>query len=242
LPNGTRLKGELFYDESVQKVLTQGSVLNLFTHYVKYPRTHHLPWSEGMNDDDRMLKSLDQFAGRRVIVTEKMDGENTTMYSDYIHARSIDGRSHSSRDWVKQYWSCISGDIPQGWRVCGENLYAKHSIHYTDLPTYFMGFSVWNDHNVCLSWDDTIEWFNLFGVTSVLVLYDGIFDEVKIRALQTSKDWNIREGYVMRVADAMNYGEFRTLFGKYVRKNHIQTSKHWMHGQAIEPNLLQTPN
>jgi len=39
--------------------------------------------------------------GREVVVTEKMDGENTTMYCDNIHARSIDGRHHPSRDWVK---------------------------------------------------------------------------------------------------------------------------------------------
>jgi hypothetical protein len=31
LPNGERLKGELFHDASVQKVLAQGRVLGLFT-------------------------------------------------------------------------------------------------------------------------------------------------------------------------------------------------------------------
>ena len=75
--NGTRLKGELFFDESVQKILEQGNVLDLFTDKVKYPRTHHLPWSEGMHDDDRMLSSTKVFENQRVIVTEKMDGENT---------------------------------------------------------------------------------------------------------------------------------------------------------------------
>src|SRR5690606_22004173 len=55
LPNGQRLKGELFFDESVQKILAQGQVLDLFTSWVKYPRTHHLPWSDGVNDDDRII-------------------------------------------------------------------------------------------------------------------------------------------------------------------------------------------
>jgi hypothetical protein len=102
LPSGQRLKGELFFDESVQKILKQGGVLDLFKNQVKYPRTYHVLWSPGMNDDDRMLPNMDSFEGRRVIVTEKMDGENTTMYSDYIHARSVDGRSHSSQDWAYQ--------------------------------------------------------------------------------------------------------------------------------------------
>src|SRR3546814_9804484 len=48
----------------------------------------------------------------------------------------------SSDLWVKQFRSGIAADIPEGWRVCGENLFAKHSIHYTALPTYFMGFSI----------------------------------------------------------------------------------------------------
>src|SRR5690606_38566454 len=43
LPDGRRLAGELFNDESVQKVLSKGGVLENFTHWVKYPRTHHLP-------------------------------------------------------------------------------------------------------------------------------------------------------------------------------------------------------
>lgn len=108
LNNGLRMRGELFYDESVQKVLREGNVLSLFTDYVKYPRTYHLPWSAGVNDDDRTLKDTFNFHGKRVIVTEKMDGENTTVYHDgYIHARSIDGRNHNSRNWIKNYLTVV---------------------------------------------------------------------------------------------------------------------------------------
>jgi hypothetical protein len=238
LSNGQRLKGELFFDESVQKILAKGAALDCFTSWVKYPRTHHLPWSEGVNGDDRVLDSLKAFAGKRVIVTEKMDGENTSLYRNYTHARSVDGRSHASRNWVKQYWSRFSADIPEGWRVCGENLYAKHSIHYEALPTYFMGFSIWNERNVCLGWDDTLEWFELMEITPVPVLYDGPFDEALIRKLWQAKDWNLHEGYVLRVADSIGYGEFRSHVGKFVRRGHVQTVKHWMHGQGVEPNGL----
>lgn len=237
MPNGQRLKGELFFDESVQKVIK--NYLPLFTDWVKYPRTYHLPWSEGMHDDDRMMQSLDEFYGRRVIVTEKLDGENSTLYRDYFHARSVDGRHHSSRDWVKGFWSQISGDIPEGWRVCGENLFAKHSIGYDNLDTYFYGFSIWNERNVCLSWDETNEYFNLMGITSVPVLYDGQYDEKTVRRLWNQSNYNNVEGYVMRVADEIPYGQFKQKVGKFVRKGHIMTAKHWMFGQAIEKNLLK---
>lgn len=101
-----------------------------------------------------------------------------------------------------------------------------------------MGFSIWTDRNVCLGWDDTLEWFEVLGITPVPVLFDGIFDERVIRALWSQGDWEIMEGYVTRLAGEITYAEFRALVAKFVRQGHIQTAKHWMHGQRIERNLL----
>jgi hypothetical protein len=68
---GTRLKGDLFNDPSVQKILGMGGVLGIFIDRVKYPRTYHSPWSPGATSDDRILPNMENFIGRRVIVTEK---------------------------------------------------------------------------------------------------------------------------------------------------------------------------
>lgn len=239
LGSGQRLKGELFHDESVQKVLKVGGKLDLFTNYVKYPRTMHLPWSEGLTKNDRLISSMEAFNGKRVIVTTKMDGENSNFYSDYYHARSLDNKRHESRDWIKQFWASICADIPKGWRICGENLYARHSIFYDNLPSYFMGFSIWNEYNICLSWDETVDWFELLGIAPVPVIYDGIYEESKIKDLWNPKDWKTTEGYVMRVADSFSFAEFKTHVGKFVRAGHVQTVKHWMFGQAMENNLLK---
>ena len=239
LQNGQRLRGELFYDENVQKVLKQGGVLNLFTNWVKYPRTHHLPWSGNINDDDRVMESLDGLKNEEIVVTEKMDGENTTMYNDHIHARSIDSDSHPSRSWVRNFWGSIAHEIPQGWRICGENLYAMHSILYTSLPTYFLGFSIWNERNICLSWDESIEYFAMLGIVPVPVLYRGVFDERVLRDLVKSSsiaDKTNHEGYVVRKAGSFTFGEFRNVVGKFVRKDHVQTVRHWMHGQPMKIN------
>ena len=236
LEDGRRTKGELFHDESVQKVLA--SVLDLFVPYVKYGRTFHLPWSPGIHDDDKALKDASQFVGKRVIITEKMDGENTSMYTDHIHARSIDSRGGEDRAWVKRFWSQIAHDIPAGWRICGENLWAEHSIHYSGLPSYFLGFSAWNEQNVCLSWDETITYFDLLGITPVPVLYDGLWDEKVIRALEKQLSWDKNEGYVVRVADSFTYGQFKTSIAKFVREGHVTTTKHWRAGRHFTPNEL----
>jgi hypothetical protein len=126
--------------------------------YVKYPRTPHLPWSPGKTNDDKLIESLVGFEGKNVTVTVKCDGENTTLYQNYLHARSLDYSSHPSRTWLKSFHANFAHNVPEGWRICGENLYAKHSIKYSNLESYFLVFSIWNEQNVCLSWDDTIEW------------------------------------------------------------------------------------
>ena len=208
--------------------------------YIKYPRTFHLPWSEALTSDDKLCPDVSHFVGKQVVVTEKMDGENTTMYRDHIHARSIDSKGGEDRAWVKQFWASIRSSIPYGWRICGENLWAKHSVSYTDLQSYFYGFSTWDDFNKALSWGETLDYFEMLGICPVPVLYSGIWDEIAIRNLSKGMDLDGAEGYVVRLADSFHYDNFSTSVAKFVRKNHVQTNKHWR-TQAFVPNVLSTP-
>lgn len=241
LPNGMRCKGELFYDESVQKILV--GMLTLFTDFVKYPRTFHLPWSPGIHNDDRAL-TLDEvrsnFEGKQVVVCTKLDGENTSLYTNYMHARSINSGGHESRDWIKNFHRQFAHDIPERWRVNVENLYAEHSIRYQNLESYAYGFAIWDQSNRCLSWDDTLEWFELLGITPCPTIYEGLWDEGLLRKLHTPT-WNGDdcEGYVIRTRDGFSYGDFRKSVAKYVRQGHVQTAKHWMHGRAVVRNGLK---
>lgn len=204
----------------------------------KYPRTHHLPWSEGSTSDDKVLSSVDHFEGKMVIVTEKMDGENTTLLSDGFHARSLDSRNNITRDWVARFHSTIAHEIPKGWRVCGENMYALHSIAYDDLKSYFLGFSIWNESNVALSWTDTVEYFDMLGITSVPVLWKGMFDKHIIKELVFSLNTEIQEGYVVRLADEFHYDDFRNSVAKYVRKGHVvEDSVHWTKKKIVSNRL-----
>jgi hypothetical protein len=241
-PNLTRIRGELFDDESVQKVLQAGGVLNLFSPYVKYPRTFHLPFSYGRTDDDKVIPDCSQFEGREVVVTIKMDGENTTGYYDgHIHARSIDSDNHASRNWVKNFLAGKLHELPIGWRVCGENLFARHSIHYTNLKSYFYLFSLWDNRNNCLSWDATSEWAQLLGVELVPVLYRGMWNDKLIKQLwNENHNGNSMEGYIVRKAEAFHYGAFRRSVAKFVRSNHVQTNQHWLRTQIERNELCQS--
>jgi len=202
----------------------------------KYPRTLHLPWSPGATSDDKRLCSLDHFEGKEVVVTEKMDGENTTLYRDGLHARSLDSRHHPSRDWVKGFQAGLAWALPSGMRVCGENLFARHSIPYDALDSFFLGFSVWRE-NTCLSWDDTMDWFEKLGISPVPVLDRGIFDSKRLQKLHSGES-PTSEGYVVRLATAFELEDFAQSVAKFVRENHVQTDQHWAHSMII-PNALK---
>lgn len=203
---------------------------------MKYPRTYHCEWSFGATDDDKIVstsKLLENFAGKRIIITEKRDGENTTIRNDKCHARSLDSNNHPSRDWVKGLWGNIQYLIPENLRICGENLYAKHSIKYTNLESYFEVFNIWID-DVCLDWENTVFYCNYFNLIHVPVLYDGIFDLSFIQQFHKNLDLNHQEGYVVRLYESFKYNQFQQSVFKWVRQNHVNTDVHWMSQKIIK--------
>lgn len=211
---------------------------------IKYPRTLHIPSSPGATSDDKMLTAsqyVEFFQGRNIQITEKMDGENTTLYSDYLHARSLDSRHHPSRDWVKRFQSEIGHNIPDNWRICGENLFAKHSVSYDNLDSYFYGFSIWNENNICLSAEETSTWFTLLGIQHVpvidsIVAYKKWWEIIENHAKDVINKGG--EGVVIRTAQSFHYDKFQEHLAKYVRANHVLSSEHWM-SQLIIPNKLK---
>lgn len=207
----------------------------MYMNYYKYPRTLHLPWSPGYSDDDIAMDHCDSFTGKEVVITEKLDGENTTMYRDNIHARSVDSRQHPSRNWVKRLHGEIRNLIPEGWRLCGENVYAQHSIIYNNLISYFYLFSIWDDNNRCLNWQQTLEQANQWGLATPHVLYLGEWNEKLVRDLKINTLQS--EGYVVRLAASFHYDEFSQAVAKWVRAGHVTSDEHWMH-KPIIPNKL----
>ena len=209
---------------------------------VKYPSTMYLPWSSDVNgivDKGQILWNASEvFAGKEIVALEKMDGENSTLAKEYYHARSLDSGYHPSRDWIKRFWGSIRNEIPDTFRICGENLYAKHTIHYTDLLSYYYGFSLWENAK-CFSWDETIEYFEILGIKHVPVLYRGIYDEKILKELMTdeSSHKENKEGYVIRLTSEFQLDDFETSVAKWVRKNFVQTDSHWMHSEITNNRL-----
>lgn len=198
----------------------------------KYSRTFHLPWSQGISDDDKVLKDTSHFEGKEIVVLEKMDGENLTVYSDCsYHARSIDS---SSNPWQHDVVSDIIGRmyndsgcaISPTERMVFENLFAVHSIEYSNLTSYAYLLSVWEGEN-CLSHDRTIEVSNATGIPVPVELYRGIYNEKLLIEIANSLDTSKVEGYVVRTVEGFHIDDFCKSVSKFVRKGHVQTDEHW---------------
>jgi len=209
-----------------------------FLKATKYARTMHFDFSQSLQNDDRRLETMEHFIDREVVLTEKMDGENATIYTDYYHPRSVIDDGHTSRNWLKGFIPNFQYKIPENWRVCGESLYAAHAIKYDNLTSFFYAFSIWNDNNMCISWDAFVSLCEDYGVHYVPVLYRGVFDYGKIKNIYENLDFDKQEGVVCRIVDEFHYDDFQKYVAKAVRPNHVQaTDEHWK--KTWKPNKLE---
>jgi hypothetical protein len=203
---------------------------------LKYPKTFHLPTSPGVTSDDKVMKDISPLIRRRLVYSEKLDGQNTSMTNQTIHARSETSSHHPSQSWVKQLYSSIQKDIPDGIQIVGENVYAKHSIYYDRLTTFFYVFAIIDlQRRVFLSVDDTIDYCNLLGLYYVPILHRG--DYIPGYAPpEKSVYGDTIEGYVIRVEEEFPVDAIQTSMAKFVRKGHVQTDEHWT--KIWTPNKL----
>lgn len=199
---------------------------------IKYPRTPHLPTSLGSTSDDKHAtkEALAHLgSGIELVCTEKLDGGNLTMSRDHFHARSLDSGTQPWDVPAKALWAAVRHDIPEGWRVSGESMYARRSVAYDSLDGVFIVFGIWNQHNRLLSWVQMEEWCELLGLPHVPLLYRGTDFAAAQSAWGKLKDDTVSEGFVVRNAGEFAYEDFGFNVAKWVRANHVRTSADWRH-------------
>jgi len=200
----------------------------------KYPRTYHLPWSESVTSDDRISKSVESLLNKDIVITEKLDGSNTSITKGGVY-----GRSHAdftknpwdAKSW--EIWNLIKNDLSDGVYLFGEGMYGIHSIEYTNLTSYFYIFGV-RDNNIWVPWDAVEEYAYLLDLPTAPVLFKG-----RVESEKELKDLTERlvshpsalggkcEGIVVRNANMFHNDDFAKNVLKWVRKGHVQTDSHW---------------
>ena len=205
----------------------------------KYPRTPHLPTSLGMTSDDKMAsqETLSLLSsGIELVVSEKQDGGNLNWTRDDFYARSLDSHSNPWDSPAKALWASVRYEIPEGYRISGESMYARRSVAYENLPGPFMVFSIWDETNTMLSWDDMVDWCELLNLPVVPLMYRGNDFNEAVTAWGKVKDDSFSEGFVLRDAGRIPYDDFGGHVAKWVRANHVRTSDDWRHRDDFQLN------
>ncbi|HEY1350335.1 MAG TPA: RNA ligase family protein [Ktedonobacteraceae bacterium] len=122
---------------------------------LKYPRTQHIEGSGiQKGDEDLSMVPLSAFAGRFLVVEEKMDGANSAISFDasgrlqlqsrghYLNGGEREKQFHLLKTWAYRYALELWQTLGTCYIMYGEWLYAKHTIFYTDLPHYFLEFDI----------------------------------------------------------------------------------------------------
>jgi hypothetical protein len=160
----------------------------------KYPRTHHIEGSGiQRGDEDLAVVPLREFAGRFLVVEEKMDGANSALSFDsagrlqlqsrghYLNGGVRERQFHLLKTWAHRYTFELWEVLQDRYVMYGEWLYAKHTVFYTDLPHYFMEFDILDKTN--LTFLSTARRRELLQtapfVSSVKVLYEGAVDTLQ---------------------------------------------------------------
>lgn len=225
----------------------------------KYGRTYHYPFSPGTSSDDRInwewWNDLKQI--KKVVHTEKMDGENTCLNTIGVFARSHAAPTrHPWAQYLKERWSLIKNDLGD-LEIFGENCYAIHSIEYTRLEHHFFVFGI-REKDRWLSWEETKFYAGVLDFPTVPELGFAypesaaeveaqVMDIVKEPSTFGSRDVNSQEacrmeGLVTRNAESYPVADFRKNVFKYVRKDHVKTDQHWTRNWQRARLLWEQPS
>ncbi len=232
--------------------------------FVKYPRTPHLFGSKGTPDD----KHLDETQSKRfiadesLIVEEKIDGTNVGIHFTsegqmvlQCRGHLITEGMHPQYDLFKQ-WAVVKRAVLEERLECqfilfGEWMYARHSIHYRQLPHYFFEFDIYDKENqIFLTLEKRMERLEGTGIQTVPVLKTGSVKRGELEELIgpssfgsqfdnpiTHRTDNLMEGIYLRTeSGGVVTGRAKFVRTEFVEK--IKESTHWQH-QAMVPNLLK---
>jgi hypothetical protein len=201
----------------------------------KYGRTYHLKWSPGATSDDKISDSVESLIGNEIVITEKLDGENTGMTNDGVYARSH--ATFTTSAWTREVRQLhdvkVRGNLSEGVFLFGEGMEAIHSIEYKKLKSYFYIFGV-RDNNIWTPWESVEEYSYLLDIPTVPVLFKGVINsEVELKDIvdklvsEPSELGGEREGIVVRNAGLFHNDDFKENVMKWVRYGHVKTDEHW---------------
>ena len=220
--------------------------------FFKFPRTPHLLVVPGVSvRDDKVMtpQECDAFLSSTVIVEEKVDGANIGISFDESGELKFQNRgnyvTHTSHpqfklltEWGYNRYELLRNVIGDQYILFGEWCYLAHSIRYSRLPDWFIGFDVFEKSTQrFLSVERRNAIMEVCQISSVPLIFEGRTDKIKLLNLLNTPSKlsdELIEGIYLR-KESEGYLQHRA---KIVRADFIQTiDTHWMH-KKIEQNTV----
>lgn len=126
--------------------------------FYRFPHTPHLAWlGEGRPRDDKVFTSAQvaAFLGHPIIVEEKIDGANLGI--SFAENGDIQVRNRGSyllppfvgqfdrlSSWLTTHFSTLGDVLGNRLVLFGEWCLARHSLSYSKLPDWFLGFDIFD--------------------------------------------------------------------------------------------------
>lgn len=159
----------------------------------KYPRTPHLRGSRlQAGDEDLSQIPFSEIRGKHIVIEEKVDGANSAISFGENGELLLQSRGHYltggyrerhydlMKQWAMSHRESFFTALGTRYIMYGEWLYAKHSVYYDELPSYFLEFDIFDRENgLFLDTPSRGSITRKIAVCSVPVLAGGIFDSEK---------------------------------------------------------------
>jgi len=222
---------------------------------IKFPRTHHLFDTGGVGRDDLVMNEKETLFWFRTNISleEKVDGSNLGISVGEDGRLLFQNRSHFVTVATQQQWRQLDAwsttHSAALWELLGsrqfvlygEWCYAKHSIHYTNIPDLFLVFDLYDKKTEKFlsrkARDKKLEGSGLFCVPLVR---EGVFSRDELRKLLDSTKSKFYDGPVEGMYLRYDDEEFLRERAKLVRKEFLQSDEFNTHylKKALVKNIV----
>jgi ATP-dependent RNA circularization protein (DNA/RNA ligase family) len=221
--------------------------------FFRFPRTPHLAWlGDALPRDDKLLSASEarDLLAEDVAVEEKLDGANLGISvgtdgnlraqnrGQYVTPTGL-GQFKNLTRWMDLHERTLVDALGANLILFGEWCAARHSLHYVNLPDWFVAFDVF-DRTVSRFWSTSRRnaLARRLGLSVVPTLLQGTTSLPTLKSLVESTSSQFGGGPVEGMVIRKQSSDWLTMRAKLVRAEFVQEiGEHWRQ-RPIEWNQL----
>jgi len=217
----------------------------------KFPRTHHIVNLGAATRDDLILDEKDAnvfFQSHPITIEEKVDGANLGISMTKDYQILFQNRSHyvtvetseqfkGLDKWVLENTAIYEVLSSPNIILFGEWCHLKHTCHYTQLPSAFLAFDIFdNSTKKFYSVEKRDAILKNAGIATVPKIAHGIFSKEEILHIIKTQPSSLYQGPMEGVYIRLDVGDELKHRGKIVREEFLGIGevKHWSKNEPIK--------